>query len=108
MAPNLLGIPLLFVISPIKGGIDVFRHAFTRDIKQKEKQDPPEVDRRNPQEKWNMPKDRRERVKLALDIMVSFGKLLGSHILGLKYDGMVVVVAPVVGYDSSLTVETLV
>jgi hypothetical protein len=31
--PNHLGIPLLVVISPIKRGVDVFRHAFTSDIK---------------------------------------------------------------------------
>jgi hypothetical protein len=55
-----------------------------------------------------MPKDRRERIKLALDMIVSFGKLLGSHVLGLKYDGMVVVMAPIVRYDSSLIFETLV
>src|SRR4030066_322607 len=55
-----------------------------------------------------MSNDRRERIKLALDIMVSFGKLLGSHVLGLKYDGIVVVMAPIVRYDSSLIFETLV
>jgi hypothetical protein len=55
-----------------------------------------------------MPKDRRERIKLALDMIVSFGKLLGSHVLGLKYDGMVVVMAPIVRYDSSLIFETLI
>jgi len=54
-----------------------------------------------------MPKDRRERIKLALDITVSFGKLLGSHVLGLKYDSMVIVVAPIVRYDPSLIFETL-
>jgi len=32
-------------------------------------------------------KVRRKRVKLALDIMMSFGKLLRSHVLGLKYNG---------------------
>jgi len=55
-----------------------------------------------------MPKDRRERIELALDIMVSFGKLLGSHVPGLKYDGIVVVMAPIVRYDSPLIFETLV
>ncbi len=55
-----------------------------------------------------MSKNRRERTKLTLDMMVSFGKLLGSHVLGLKYDGMVVVMTPIVGYDSSLIFETLV
>jgi L-rhamnose isomerase len=55
-----------------------------------------------------MPNDRRERIELALDMMVSFGKLLGSHVLGLKYDGMVVVMAPIVRYDPSLIFETLI
>src|SRR3972149_8589803 len=55
-----------------------------------------------------MPNDRRERIELALDIMVSLGKLLGSYVFGLKYDGMVVVMAPIVRYDSSLIFETLV
>ena len=55
-----------------------------------------------------MPKDRREGIKLALDMMVSVSKLLGSHVLGLKYDSMVVVMAPIVRYDSSLIFETLV
>ncbi len=41
-------------------------------------------------------------------MMVSFGELLGSHVLGLKYDGMVVVMAPIVRYDSPLIFETLV
>ena len=55
-----------------------------------------------------MPNDRGERIKLALDIMVSFSKLLGSHVLGLKYDGMVVVMAQIVRDDSSLIFEALV
>ena len=95
-------------MSPLKGCIDIFHHAFTSDIKCQEKHDPPEVYRRNSEKKWNMPKDRRERKKLALDIMESLGKLLGSHVLGLKHDGMVVVMAPIVGYDSPLIFETLV
>jgi hypothetical protein len=32
-------------------------------------------------------KVRKERIELALDIMASFGKLLRSHVLGLKYNG---------------------
>ena len=55
-----------------------------------------------------MSNDRGEGTKLTLHIMVSLGKLLGSHVLGLKYDGMVVVMTPVVGYDSSLIFEALV
>ncbi len=51
---------------------------------------------------------KRRGLKLALDIMVSLGKLLGSHVLGLKYDSMVVVMAPIVRYDSSLIFKTLV
>jgi hypothetical protein len=52
-----------------------------------------------------MPKDRRERIKLGLDIAMSLGELLGGHVLRSKYDGMMVVVVPIVGYDASLILE---
>jgi len=37
---------------------------------------------------------------------MSLGKLLGGHVLGLKHDGMVVVMAPIVRYESPLLCET--